>query len=385
MQTYNRAEIDKARTLLDGFLDRTGISGPDDGQGTRYLWTDAFAVQTCFGLANALEAPEYHAYALALIEAVHTRLGRHRKDDPNGRSGWISGLPEAEGHKHPTLGGLRIGKPSPERALGEPIDEHREWERDGQYFHYLTRWMQALLRAWRETSDERYAIWAGELAEASSAFVITTGPQLRMYWKMNVDLSRPLITGMGAHDPLDGLVCVDAIRREAPRQSAKLKSLQDEFAALCRNKVWATPDPLGIGGLLLDLSHLCALTARGESPPEPLTITDLLMDGVQSLDDFFEGYRSSLPAKQRLAFRECGLSLGLRVLNACMENGLLAGFPTEQLQPIESLADEIEAFWTDPTHRTAETWTDHEDINAVMLAASLAATEEPWAYTVYSS
>jgi hypothetical protein len=34
---------------------------------------------------------------------------------------------------------LRIGKQLAERRPGERFDERLEWERDGQYFHYLTR------------------------------------------------------------------------------------------------------------------------------------------------------------------------------------------------------------------------------------------------------
>jgi len=31
------------------------------------------------------------------------------------------------------------GKALNERGADEPVDEHLEWNRDGQYFHYLTR------------------------------------------------------------------------------------------------------------------------------------------------------------------------------------------------------------------------------------------------------
>ena len=36
------------------------------------------------------------------------------------------------------------------------------------------------------------------------------------------------------------------------------------------------------------------------------------------------------------------------------------------------LRDEIEAFWRDPEQQHAATWTEHQDINEVMLATSLA-------------
>jgi hypothetical protein len=36
------------------------------------------------------------------------------------------------------------------------------------------------------------------------------------------------------------------------------------------------------------------------------------------------------------------------------------------------LRDAIEAFWRDPAHQRSAAWREHEDINAVMLATSLA-------------
>ncbi|MEM2352169.1 MAG: hypothetical protein QXT26_07155, partial [Thermoproteota archaeon] len=65
----------------------------------RYLWTDSFAVCNFLDLYRRKCNIRY--------------LGRHREDDS--RRGWISGLSEEEGWRHPTLGGLRIGKPLPER------------------------------------------------------------------------------------------------------------------------------------------------------------------------------------------------------------------------------------------------------------------------------
>ena len=39
---------------------------------------------------------------------------------------------------------------------------------------------------------------------------------------------------------------------------------------------------------------------------------------------------------------------------------------------VESAYDPIEAFWRDPANRRSNTWTEHRDINEVMLATSLA-------------
>jgi hypothetical protein len=133
---------------------------------------------------------------------VHHVLGRHRADDAL-RRGWLSGLGEAEGELHPTRGGLRIGKRLPERPPDAPFDERLEWDRDGQYFHYLTRWMHALDQVARWTREARFNTWARELAEVAHRS-FTYGPPgrsgRRMVWKMSIDLAaaRP---SMGQHDP----------------------------------------------------------------------------------------------------------------------------------------------------------------------------------------
>jgi hypothetical protein len=127
-----------------------------------------------------------------LINQVHQVLGRYRPDDV--RQGWISGLDEQLGQRHPTKGGLRIGKPRKERQPDEPIDERLEWDRDGQYFHYLTKWMHALCRAAFVAGDPAYVAQALELgAAAFNGFVhrSASGDVVGIYWKMSTDLSRP--------------------------------------------------------------------------------------------------------------------------------------------------------------------------------------------------
>ncbi|MGD2070882.1 MAG: hypothetical protein PVI57_19580, partial [Gemmatimonadota bacterium] len=107
--------------ILDEFARRTGLLPPDgagSGDGDtggadapssrRYLWTDAHAVCTWLGLHAALDEDRFLDLALRLVDRVHHVLGRHRADDE--RSGWLSGLDEEEGARHPTAGGLRIGK-----------------------------------------------------------------------------------------------------------------------------------------------------------------------------------------------------------------------------------------------------------------------------------
>ncbi|MCX8205588.1 MAG: hypothetical protein N3H31_08070, partial [Candidatus Nezhaarchaeota archaeon] len=153
--------IDVAEKLMLEFAHDTGLSSSLKPR--RYLWTDAFAVCNFLELWRRRSNAKYLELALKLVDQVHYVLGRHREDDV--REGWISGLSDEEGLKHPTIGGLRIGKPLPERKPDEPYDEELEWERDGQYYHYLTKWMRALDRVYRATGNETYMIWAIELAK----------------------------------------------------------------------------------------------------------------------------------------------------------------------------------------------------------------------------
>ena len=157
------AQTAQATALMTAFAERTGLTGGTPP--VRYLWTDAFAVCNFVGLERIWKDGKFLNLGRRLIEQVHETLGRHRSDDA--RSGWISGLPDDEGKLHPTRGGLRIGKRLPERRPKEPFDEYLEWEREGQYFHYLTQWAHALDVMARQTKAPQYAEWAKELVEAA--------------------------------------------------------------------------------------------------------------------------------------------------------------------------------------------------------------------------
>ena len=43
----------------------------------------------------------------------------------------------------------------------------------------------------------------------------------------------------------------------------------------------------------------------------------------------------------------------------------------ESLSRDSGLRDRMEGFWLEPAHRQVATWTEHRDINEVMLATSL--------------
>lgn len=371
--------------LMSGFAERTGLLY-DNIPPVRYLWTDAFAVCNLLELFLRTGDSAFKDLALRLIDQVHRTLGRHRQDDS--RRGWISGLEEREGEKHPTAGGLRIGKKIRERGIREPFDQTLEWERDGQYYHYLIKWMHALNQAARITSNHRYLQWAIELAKAAhSGFVYSpsAGAGKRMVWKMSIDLSRPQVASMGQHDPLDGLVTFLELQLPpSPDQRQHSGPLDDEInelAIICQGMNWRTDDPLGLGGLLCDAYQLAQVQRLSPSAIPPNLLTDMLGDALDGLSAYGESGALSIAPEYRLAFREIGLAIGLMaadhlhaLLNkhpSAFDNARLIAL-TNSLSFFIPLRDEINGYWINPANQRNSTWLEHQDINTVMLATSLA-------------
>jgi hypothetical protein len=316
VETTLNDRLARAAEILDEFA----------ASARRYLWTDAFAVMTWVGLYERTRERRFLDLARRLIEQVHSVLGAPR-------------------------GGLRIGKPLPERRPDEPYDPDLEWERDGQYYHYLTKWMHALERTATASRDGRYHRSAVELARtAHRAFIHPKG----LYWKMSIDLTRPLVPAMGAHDPLDGLIAA---------ASLGLTLETHELARICNGRRWATDDTLGAGGLLVDALRLARLAAGGRAD-----LRDLFLEVLEDAEASAEAAAATLggPAARRLAFRELGFALGLHAVEP-----LAAHADVKRLRRFEPLAAELEDYWLDPANQSAATWTGHRDINAVTLAACL--------------
>lgn len=372
--------VQEAIARMADFAERTGLSSAQPPR--RYLWTDAFAVCNFLGLARVTGEDRYLDLALRLMDQVHFVLGRHRDDDP-GR-GWISGLDAEQGRRHPTQGGLRIGKPLPERAPGDPMDPRLEWERDGQYFHYLTRWMQALDLAARATGRGELSLWARELAETAHAafsYLPSGHGRPRMYWKMSIDLKRPLVSSMGQHDPLDGLVTCAQLKatagtlKGAPASPSMAEELED-FAIMTEALELVTDDPLGLGGLLMDATRVAQLRTQGAFGDDGLL--ERLLDAAHAgLRHFAAEGGPADAAETRLGFRELGLAIGLEGVDWMRDAPAAAADTRGADGTLAALADylplgeRILAFWREPAHREARSWTGHLDINEVMLASAL--------------
>jgi hypothetical protein len=376
-----------ALNLMSEFANLTGLL-PGSNMPRRYLWTDAFAVCNFLGLYLQTRDEQYKKLALNLVDQVHFILGRHRDDDP--RTGWISGLPEQEGRLHPTRGGLRIGKGMNERMPGDPYDAQLEWDRDGQYYHYLTKWMHALNSVSTITGDPTSNRWAIDLAKTVHArftYLPSSGDQKRMYWKMSIDLSYPLVASMGQHDPLDGFITYLQLQSTAvkdPNKSAEFDLSEEikDMADMCEGKSWVTDDPLGIGELLSTAYKLAQLIMI-EGFDQAALLDVLLDSSLISLQAYSRGTSPLIsPANYRLAFRELGLSIGLHAIEKLQR--LIRHTPrdlkmrqrlhsqTEHLMRYTPLGEVIETFWLEPANRQASNWREHRDINMVMLATSLA-------------
>lgn len=355
------------------FAERTGIAGEEglpDALANRYLWTDAFAVCNLLGLARASGDARLGEIALRLVDRVHRVLGRHRPDDA--RRGWISGLAEGEGAAHPTRGGLRIGKSLPERAAGAPFDERLEWDRDGQYFHYLAKWAHALDAVARATGRGEPRQQAAELMLAAHrGFVRVDGAGRRMAWKMSIDLSRPLVDSMGQHDPLDGLLAIAWLGDVPGVPAPALGAAAAEFAAMVDVRRLATPDPLGIGGLLGDAFRAMQLRGDGRLPGDLPEV--LLQAALAGLEHWAAQPDLRRPTGGRLAFRELGLAIGLAAVEperwAAAGGGASPAF--DALARFRALRGAIEETWIEPAARRGASWREHENINEVMLATAL--------------
>jgi len=381
----------KQTTVEQIMIEFAGLTGltPSGSFPKRYLWTDAFAVCNFLELYRRTHDEKFKHLCLRLVNQVHHVLGRHRDDDR--RTGWISGLPEEEGRNHPTIGGLRIGKKMKERSPGEPYDDRLEWERDGQYYHYLTKWMHALHKLSRITGDPIYHKRAHELAKTAHAKFVHVSPAGRkiMNWKMSIDLSSPSVPSTGHHDPLDGFITYSELKSSALKNwphinFPDLSEEIDDMEEICRGKQWTTEDPLGLGGLLSDTYRVAQMMPDRTFDRTGLLST-LLKDCRSGLYLYAQSPSLGLRAEYRLAFRELGLSIGLHALErtkklaeksaGIFQDEKRSSIDIEFIMPYIPLIDIIENFWLEPSSREAASWLDHREINMVMLSTSLAPDE----------
>ncbi|KAK9853035.1 hypothetical protein MYU51_007611 [Penicillium brevicompactum] len=268
------------------------------GHRGRYLWTDAFGVINLITMHKEISKCDNHAnddnqyliLADRLIETVHDVLGRQRDG--------LSRLPGAT-DANPLGGGLRIGK----------TDNYGS-DADGQYHHYLTVWMFALNRMAMATGDVKYNRHAVQLAKAihPKFFIDRAAAEPRMIWKMDIELSKPMVKSEGNLDPIDGYVVFRLLQSSA-MAAGDGEVLKEEIGDYKR-----TMDRKGehfVSSDTLDLG-MTLWTAHWFSRTEDWA-ADLINKCFEQMYNLFETNQYlERNIKFRLAFREFGTCMGIQ-------------------------------------------------------------------------
>lgn len=213
-----------------------------DGYQRRYLWTDAFGVLAYTSIAEMYEmnnekgkANTYHRACDKLINTVHECLGSPRSNAKDDAMKIDPSSTSPTGHV-----GLRIGKLHSRKVTDYGM------EYDGQYWHYVDKWLLALARAGHVNEGLHIA------KSCFSAFFDVDHGGIR--WKLSVDSTAPpsLRYAGPSDDTLVALIVFSILEAARARVCGDdAPSLSDEIqmlkSALIGYKPRVTNDPLGWG------------------------------------------------------------------------------------------------------------------------------------------
>jgi len=198
---------------------------------------------------------------------------------------------------------------------------------------------------------------------------------------MDISLERVLVPTQGLHDPLDALVTYFELSAGSKRRSEhKLTREIQETRAMVAVSPLQTRDELGVGALLTSLYRLSlGIKHSNDHHQEGIILARLIATSNTSLHAYMGINRLEETANSRLAFRELGLAIGLKALELTsnlqigernqLNDGTKDAF--EQLLEYLPIQSRIVNFWSQAKNRTCRSWTDHADINTVMLATAL--------------
>ncbi len=316
-----------------------------EGHRGRYLWTDGFGVVNFLTLYSLTNSPHYLTFARNMITTVHSILGYSRDGTSRLRGGT---------EQEPLKGGLRIGK----------VDERGD-NGDGQYFHYLTVWMFALNRFTYVTGEAWYNEQAISLAKAVLHKFMTDqdSERPRMFWKLSMDLEKPLVESEGNLDPIKGYVIYKLLQ---DTQGDGSMVLQGEIALLKKivdTKIddYDSSDPLDLG-MTLWTAHWCI--------PQEEWAGKLTEKALYCLKNLIESKHFEQPTRRRLAFREYGTALGVQAVVSRTSGD---EFVDAEIRELPDLI--CKQWWEAGLVLTPGTqvqgWTDLMPITAVMCASAL--------------
>ncbi|KAF4708008.1 hypothetical protein FOZ62_024627 [Perkinsus olseni] len=303
--------------------------GGHNGHQRRYLWTDAFGVLNFISLSKGFpgRSSEFLGAAGKLIKTVHETLGTPRSielpmlTDPD-RPGYYKGL--------------RIGK------LHARASSDAGMKLDGMYWHYVDKWLFALIRYHQATRSAEALDDALRLVTNVHPYFCVPGQGVR--WKLNADM-KP-IAGLEEahpnHDAETAYIIYNVLDGLRPGQVDKeIADLTGPFRAYLQvADQHVSSDPLGYG-----LTWWTNQFLRG--PMAERERAALVEMAPYAID---RRYAKSLP------FRLYGALLGARIsgvpsiVDACSDL-------IERLIPVEMSVGCGEV--------------EHSAINKVMLAAAL--------------
>jgi len=260
---------------------------------SRYLWTDAFGVVNYLSLFKQTNDLQFLEQAESLISDVHSTLGFERN---------LKQRLKLASQENPCAAGLRIGK----------VADEGEEDGDGQYWHYLTKWMFVLNRMSLVKRDSKFNDWAITMAKnVVPKFVSTQNPEKpRMFWKLSIDLSHPVVLSEGNLDPFDGLVTLQLLQQSLPQEKrAVLDSEICLFTKMVMNKYkrYYSNDPLDLGEALWLSSWALKFPQNHEWASHVQRISQSCLEQL-----FTNGYFDE-SERYRLAFREMGTTIGIQV------------------------------------------------------------------------
>lgn len=176
----------------------------------------------------------------------------------------------------------------------------------------------------------------------------------RMFWKLAMDLSRPLVHSEGNLDPIDGYVMYKRLQETSDNHHV----LDEEIAALKKivdDKVedYSSLDPLDLGMTLWTVHWLVPEPTWPLSGQWPAKLQYRAYNHLLYAAKRFGLFNN--PHEKRLAFREFGAALGLRTVVPLIDKMAEGASPTDREDPktIESLnamkamPDQILKGWED--------------------------------------
>ncbi len=288
------------------------------------MWTDAFGVCNFLGLYRRTGDGSWRRVGLASGRSGPLTCWGVIAAMTNG-SGWISGLSEEEGKRHPAIGGLRIGKKINERKLCGTLRRPGGMG-SGRAVLSLFDEMDACPQL-REPEHGRSDLQSmGDRTGKKRPCRLCLHPAIRFKTHVLENEHRSNPSPGGLHGTARSAGWVDYLQPAPDNRTGTFPETADpglvseiaDMEALCSGQNWVTDDPLGIGGLLGDAYRILQRITKGGFARTDL-LTDLLESSLSGLDAFTRGHLLRLPADYRLAFRELGMSIGLHAVERMEE------------------------------------------------------------------